>query len=55
LIIGNANRLAQKKQELLDLFQDYAKDAVDKGRVTVVFVSSEGRIPRHMSGKSIML
>jgi Cdc6-like AAA superfamily ATPase len=54
LIIDNANRLAQKKQELLDLFQDYAKDAADKGRVTVVFVSSEARVPRHMMGKSIM-
>jgi len=54
LIIDNANRLAQKKQELLDLFQDYAKDAADKGRVTVVFVSSEGRVPRRMMGKSIM-
>jgi KaiC/GvpD/RAD55 family RecA-like ATPase len=54
LIIDNANRLAQKKQELLDLLQDYAKDAADKGRVTVVFVSSEGRVPRHMMGKSIM-
>lgn len=55
LIIDNANRLVQKKQELLDLFQDYAKDAADKGRVTVVFVSSAGCVLRHMSGKSIML
>jgi hypothetical protein len=54
LIIDNANRLAQQKQELLDLFQDYAKDTADKGRVTVVFVSSEGRVPRRMMGKSIM-
>jgi hypothetical protein len=54
LIIDNANRLAQKQQELLDLFQDYAKDAADKGRATVVFVSSEGRVPRRMMRKSIM-
>jgi chromosomal replication initiation ATPase DnaA len=26
LIIDNANRLAQKKQEILDHLQDYAKD-----------------------------
>ena len=54
LIIDNANRLAEKQQELLDLFQDYAKNAADKGIVTVVFVSSEGRVPRRMMGKSIM-
>jgi hypothetical protein len=54
LIIDNANRLAQKHQGLLDLFQDYAKDAADNGTVTVVFVPSEGRVPRRMMGKSIM-
>ena len=54
LIIDNANRLAQKHQGLFDLFQDYAKDTADKGMVTVVFVSSEGRVPRHMMGKSIL-
>ena len=54
LIVDNANRLARKHQELLDLFQDYAKDAADKGTVTVVFVSSKGRVPRRMMGKSIM-
>jgi chromosomal replication initiation ATPase DnaA len=54
LIIDNANRLAQKQQELLNQFQDYAKDAADNGIVTVVFVSSEGRVPRRMMGKSIM-
>jgi hypothetical protein len=53
LIIDNANRLAQKHQELLDLFQDYAKDSVDEGIITVVFVSSEGRVPRRMMGKPI--
>ena len=54
LIIDNANRLAQTKQELLDLFQDYAKDAADKGRVTVVFMSSEGCIPHGMRSKLII-
>jgi len=54
LIIDNANRLAQKRPRLLDLFQDYAKDAADNGIVTVVFMSSEGRVPRRMMGKSIM-
>jgi chromosomal replication initiation ATPase DnaA len=54
LIIDNANKLAPKQQELLDLFQDYAKSAADKGIITVVFVSSEGRVPRRMKGKSIM-
>ena len=54
LIIDNANRLAQKQQELLDHFQDYAKSAADNGIVSVVFVSSEGRVPRRMMGKLIM-
>ena len=54
LIIDNANRIPPKQQELLDLLQDYAKDAADKGQVTIVFMSSEGRILRRMMGKSIM-
>jgi hypothetical protein len=54
LIIDNANKLAQKQQGLLDLFQDYAKDATDKGIVNVMFVSSEGCVPHHMTGKLIM-
>jgi hypothetical protein len=48
------NRLAQNQQEFLDLFQDYAKLAADQGIATVVFVSSEGRVPHRMMGKSIM-
>ena len=55
LIIDNANRLAQKQPKLLNLFQDYAKDTADIGTISVVFVSSEGRVPRRMRGKSIML
>jgi hypothetical protein len=51
LIIDNANRL---KDPDLHHLQDYAKDTVDDGTISVVFVSSEGRVPRHMSGKSIM-
>jgi hypothetical protein len=54
MIIDNANRLAQKQPELLELFQDFAKDTTDDGTVSVVFVSSEGRIPDYMRGKSIM-
>jgi len=54
LIIDNANRLAQKQPRLLDLFQDYAKSNADNGTVSVIFVSSEGRIPGRMIGKSIM-
>ena len=54
LIIDNANKLAQNQQEFLDVFQDYAKDATDKGIATVVFVSNEGHVPRRMIGKSFM-
>jgi hypothetical protein len=54
LIIDNANKLAQNQQEILNLFQDYAELAADQGTATVVFVSSEGRVPRRMMGKSVM-
>jgi hypothetical protein len=54
LIIDNANRLTQKNQTLLDHFQDFAKDTADNGIISVIFVSSEGRVPRHMMRKSIM-
>jgi hypothetical protein len=45
----------RKQPRLLDLFQDYAKSAADNGLVTTVFISSEGRVPRRMMRKSIML
>jgi hypothetical protein len=48
LIIDNANRLAQKQPTLLTQIQGYAKDGADKGTISVVFVSSEGRVPRCM-------
>jgi hypothetical protein len=54
LIIDNVNRLAQMQPRLLDLFQDYAKDTADNRIVTVVFLSSEGRVPRRLMGKLIM-
>jgi len=54
LILDNANRLSEKHQNLLDKFQDYAKNASNKGIATVVFVSSEGYVPRHMEGNFIL-
>ena len=48
LIIDNANR---NTTEELEQVQDYAKHASDNGIATVVFVTSEGRVPRHMMGK----
>ena len=54
-IIDNVNSLNQKHPGLLNLFQDYAKRGADEGTATVVFVSNEGRIPRHMRRKSIRL
>ncbi|KIX03339.1 uncharacterized protein Z518_06891 [Rhinocladiella mackenziei CBS 650.93] len=52
LIIDNVNRLSQTHQRLLDLFQDYAKKAADQEIFTIVFVSSEGRVPRPMTDRS---
>ena len=53
LIIDNANRLAENQLKLLEQIQDYAKLATDNGTATIVFMSSEGRVPRRMMGKSI--
>jgi Cdc6-like AAA superfamily ATPase len=54
LIIDDANKLTEEHQKVLNLFQDYAKNAADEGIITVVFMSNEGRVPRRMRGKSIM-
>ena len=54
LILNNVNKLELKHPELLNLFQDYAKRGADERIVTVIFVSSEGRVPRGMIRKSIM-
>src|SRR5436305_10660537 len=52
LIIDNANKFAQEE---LEEVQDLAKSATDEGTATVVFVSSEGHVPRRMMGKQFML
>ncbi|KAI9765466.1 MAG: hypothetical protein M1839_005497 [Geoglossum umbratile] len=49
LIIDNANRLPQL---LLAQIQDFAKEASDSDIATVIFISSEGRIPRRMRERS---
>ena len=54
LIIDNANRLAETVPEVLYLLQDFAKLATDLGTATLLFVSSEGRVPRRMIGKLIL-
>ena len=54
LMIDYANRLAQYRERLFDLIQDYAKRAPDNRITTVVFVSSEGRVPRRTMGMSVM-
>jgi len=54
LIIDNSNRLSKQNTRTLDLFQDFAKDATDARCASVVFVTSEGRVLRHMRGNSIM-
>jgi hypothetical protein len=51
LIVDNANKIPDGEQGLLDHLQDFAKTASDEGIATVVFVSSEGQVPRHMAGK----
>jgi hypothetical protein len=49
LIIDNANKMDMK---YLKKIQDYAKNASDDGVVTVVFVTSEGSVPRIMMERS---
>ena len=48
LIINNANRLAQKQPELLEELQGYAKVGADNATASVVFVTSDGRVPPRM-------
>ena len=54
LIIDDANKLTQKQQRLLDLFQDYAKEAADKGIAKVVFMSNERCVLHRMMSKLTM-
>jgi hypothetical protein len=51
LVVDNSNRLPES---FLRQFQDYAKEAADNKIATIVFVTSEGRIPRRMRGTSIL-
>lgn len=54
LIIDNANRLAETVPEVLYVLQDFAKLATDLGTATILFVSSEGPVPRRMMRKLIL-
>jgi len=49
LIIDNSNRLPST---ILAQFQDFAKEAADEGIAKLVFVTSEGRVPRAMRERS---
>src|SRR5947209_7303642 len=53
LIIDNANKLAQKQEPLLRNFRTMRRVLPTRGIVSVVFVSNEGRIPRHIMGNLI--
>jgi hypothetical protein len=45
MIIDSANKLAHNQQKILDMLQDYAKLATDKGIATIMFISSKGCVP----------
>ncbi|KAN0073167.1 hypothetical protein V8E54_008387 [Elaphomyces granulatus] len=49
LVIDNANRLPGP---MLAQFQDFAKEAADRGIAKAVFVTNEGRVPRQRSAWS---
>ena len=51
LVVNNANKLPES---ILQRLQDYTKEAAEERIATIVFVSSEGRIPRYMQGTSIL-
>ena len=50
-MVDNANKLPES---LLAQFQGYAKEATDDKIATIVFVSSEGRVPPRMEGTSAL-
>jgi hypothetical protein len=47
LIFDNVNRVTDEE---LETIQDYAKLVSDRRIATIVFVSSEGHVPKHMEG-----
>jgi hypothetical protein len=51
LVVDNANKLPEP---FLERLQGYAKEASDNKRATIVFVLSEGCIPRRIEGTSIL-
>jgi hypothetical protein len=51
LVVDNVNKLPGS---LLEELQGYAKEAADNNIAKVIFVSSEGNLPRRMQGTSIL-
>ncbi|CAG8767382.1 11895_t:CDS:2, partial [Ambispora leptoticha] len=48
IIYDNISRIVNENPKILDILQDDAKDNADDRRYIVVFVSSEGSVPRRM-------
>ncbi|CAF0788321.1 unnamed protein product [Didymodactylos carnosus] len=52
LVIDNVNLLAENKPEVLKIFQENAKNAIDNSAYVTVFVSSGTKTPEQMEGRS---
>jgi hypothetical protein len=51
-VIDNCNIFAKKFEEEFSMLQDWAKEMADRGLVRVVFVASEGFVPRLLRSRS---
>ena len=51
MVIDNINVITDKQPEVLDMLQDRAKQAADKGLYKVVFVCPDGAALIWMQGK----
>jgi len=51
LVIDNCNIFAKEFEKEFSMLQDWAKEMADRGLVRVVFVASEGFVPRLLQCK----
>lgn len=55
LVIDDLNVLAAKDPRKLEDFQDTAKVFADSGNLRIVFVTSDGKAPRIMTGRAFII
>ncbi|RIB30803.1 P-loop containing nucleoside triphosphate hydrolase protein [Gigaspora rosea] len=52
LVLDQVDRIAKRDPMFFEILQDFAKDCADRGTLVIVFIASDGLVPRVMQSRS---